>query len=68
MPTLPTLTVTQEQADRMLAAYGSTTAYTDWLKNEIIDFVLNKEAVERQKAWMVQEEAKRVADRAALGG
>jgi hypothetical protein len=68
MPALPTLTVTDEQANRMLAAWGSTNAYTEWLKNQIIDFVLNKEAVERQRVWMQQEQAKRDADRTALGG
>ena len=66
MPTLPTLTVTQAQADRMLASFGSQQAYLDWLKNNIIEFVLNKEAVERQKAWQVQEEAARVQARAEL--
>jgi hypothetical protein len=68
MPTLPTLTVTQEQADRMIAAWGSAASYSEWLKQQIIDFVLNKEAVDRQRAWMVQEEQRRAADRAALGG
>lgn len=68
MPTLPTLTVTQEQADRMLAAWGSAAKYTDWLKQEIIEFVLNKEAMDRWSSYNQQEEAKRAADRAALGG
>jgi hypothetical protein len=68
MPTLPTLTVTDEQATRMLAAWGSAAEYSKWLKDEIIEFVLNKEAVDRQRAWSAQEQAKRDADRIALGG
>jgi hypothetical protein len=68
MPALPTLTVTDEQANRMLAAWGSAENYSAWLKSEIIEFVLNKEANERYRAWSAQEQAKRDADRAALGG
>lgn len=52
MPTLPTLTVTQAQADRMIAAYGDpgdTTAqavekYKAWLTESIVDYVLRAEA------------------------
>lgn len=39
MPDLPTLTVTQAQADRMLAAYGSVANYRQWLKEQIIEHV-----------------------------
>lgn len=39
MPDLPTLTVTQAQADRMLAAYGSAAGYRQWLKTAIINYV-----------------------------
>lgn len=44
MPTLPTLTVTQAQADRMLAAYGSVDAYKEWLRDRIVAHVLQVEA------------------------
>ena len=44
MPTLPTLTVTQAQADRLLAAFGSQAAYKQWLKDNIIAFVVEHEA------------------------
>lgn len=37
--TLPTLTVTDAQAQRMLAAYGTTDNYKAWLRSQIIDFV-----------------------------
>jgi len=44
MPNLPTLTVTQAQADRMLATYGDVDTYKEWLRVQIIDFVLRAEA------------------------
>lgn len=43
MPALPTLTVTQAQADRMIAAYGSVTAYKQWLRESIAAFVAHRE-------------------------
>lgn len=52
MPDLPTLTVTQVQMNRMLAAYapapGATqaetaAAYKEWLRARIVDFVLRFE-------------------------
>lgn len=45
MPTLPTLTVTQAQYDRIVAAFPGDTlakkgaAYNAWLTGELIDFV-----------------------------
>jgi hypothetical protein len=43
MPALPTFTVTQAQADRLIAAFGSADAYKAWLKNQIVSYVVNKE-------------------------
>jgi hypothetical protein len=43
MPDLPTITVTQAQADRMLAAYGSVANYRLWLKTTIIQYVTTTE-------------------------
>lgn len=45
MPTLPTVTVTQTQADRMLAAYGSVAAYKQWLVKQIKEYVVYQEAL-----------------------
>lgn len=45
MPALPTLTLTDAQAERCLAAYGSVAAYRAWLRDAVRDHVL---AVERQ--------------------
>lgn len=39
MPDLPTLTVTQTQSDRMLAAYGTVANYKTWLAKAIKDYV-----------------------------
>ena len=66
MPTLPTITVSDANAQRMLAAYGNEAAYVKWLTDSIVEFVLNKEAVDRQRVWMEQENARRAADKAAL--
>ena len=45
MPTLPTVTVTQAQADRILVAFGGTIevavpAYKDWLTSQVRSYVL----------------------------
>lgn len=49
MPTLPTLTVTQNQYDRIVAAFPGTTLgekaadYNAWLTGNLIDFVRQAE-------------------------
>ena len=45
MPNLPTVTVTQAQADRILEAFGGTVdiavpAYKEWLTKSVRDYVL----------------------------
>ena len=47
MPALPTLTITDEQAERCIAAYGSVAAYKTWLREQVSEHVL---AVERTAA------------------
>jgi hypothetical protein len=59
MPTLPTFTVTQAQADRLLAAFGSVENYQNWLKNQLVTFVLNKEMESANEAMEAQVAAKR---------
>jgi hypothetical protein len=44
MPTLPTLTVTQAQADRLLAAFGTVDQYKAWLKEQLINYVVSHES------------------------
>jgi hypothetical protein len=67
MPTLPTLDVTQPQADRIIAAFGATQAeavanYRVWLKASVIDEVLSRE---RQALLISQRQA--VVDADAAG-
>lgn len=57
MPALPTLNVSDAQAQRITKAFGSVSAYKEWLKGQIIDFVINNE----EQALMAQY----VADRQA---
>lgn len=39
MPTLPSLTITDDQAARCLAAWGSVAAYKTWLAAEVAGYV-----------------------------
>lgn len=59
MPTLPTFTVTQPTADRLLAAFDGqmdeagqpltpTQAYKRWLKQNLVGYVTNFEAHQEQ--------------------
>ena len=56
MPTLPTLTVTQAQADRMLAAWGDTESYKVWLKEQIIKYVIEWEKTLKQRQFLIELE------------
>ena len=62
---LPTITVTDDQAARMLAAYGTVANYQTWLADSIIDFVL---AAEMKKiddaAYIVAQKAQADKDAA----
>ena len=44
MPQLPTLTVSQPQADRLMAVFGSVEAYKLWLLNALKGKVMESEA------------------------
>lgn len=43
MPTLPTLTISDEQAARCLAAWGSVAGYKQWLAVQVRDYVKGAE-------------------------
>jgi hypothetical protein len=43
VPNLPTLTVTDEQAARLLAVFGSVDAYKAWLRETLKAYVLEQE-------------------------
>jgi hypothetical protein len=76
MPDLPTLTVTQEQANRMIAAFGppgGTTEqaianYKEWLKEAIIEYVIEKESGNRARDFYEQDQETRRSTRTQLGG
>ncbi len=68
MPDLPTITVTQAQADRMLSAWGSAANYKTWLKQMIIDYVLSQEAVVDNENFRQQQALKMAQARADLMG
>ncbi len=53
MPNLPTLTVTAEQADRLLAIFGDAEAYRAWLKDAIKTYVI---AQERHRVFRTEQE------------
>lgn len=68
MPQLPTLTVTQPQADRLLAVFGDVAGYKVWLlaslKAKVMEAEMNKARVDAQ-AYV---EAKRTALEIEMGG
>lgn len=53
MPTLPTFDVTDEQAARLMAAFGTPAAYKAWLRRQIVDAVKRIEG--RQRAQQVKD-------------
>lgn len=68
MPTLPTLDVTQAQADRMMAAYGSVAGYRQWLKQQIIEYVVAAEARARVETFRAEQDRLEGQARADLSG
>lgn len=68
MPQLPTLTVTDAQAARMLAAYGTVDAYKAWLIEQIIGHVLDHEQKRMATEALEQQRTAMAALRAELEG
>lgn len=66
MPNLPTLTVTDAQADRMLAAWGTIDHYKAWLQQQIIEFVIEAERRVANQEFMQQQNEAAEATRAEL--
>lgn len=67
MPQLPTLTVTDAQAARITAAYGSTANYKVWLRRQLIAFVFDYEARQIQAQATADIETTRTNVDADLG-
>jgi hypothetical protein len=77
MTTLPTLTVTQDQADRMLAAFAphanataaeTVAAYKEWLRVQIVNRVIDFEVSQVQASVTEAEVAKKAEVVGALPG
>ena len=74
MPDLPTLSVTNDQAQRMLAAFGAKDPnktpqqnYLTWLRWQIIDEVLSYERQQRLVQFSNTDKTAEAAARTALG-
>lgn len=59
MPILPTLTVTDTQAQRLLAAFGSVENHKAWLKEALIARVVEHEARQAEQNAAIAREANR---------
>jgi hypothetical protein len=55
MPTLPTLTVTQVQADKIMAAFGTPAAYKAWLQEQVVQYVIQNEYRAKQDDLFQQQ-------------
>lgn len=58
MPTLPTFEVTQAQADRLINAFGSVDNYKAWLKERLIEYVIESEARQEYLNWQATQNNK----------
>jgi hypothetical protein len=67
MPDLPTFTITQAQADRILAAFGSVQNYRDWLSSSVRDYVFQHERRQILQEYDVELQAKLAEIKASLG-
>ena len=66
MPQLPTLTVTDVQAARIIAAFGTVEAYKEWLKERLINHVLDVEDQAENQAYAEKREADRAEFKASI--
>lgn len=68
MPTLPTLTVTDAQATRLMAVFGDVPAYKAWLLRQLKAKVMEAEMAQARADAQAYVEQKRVALEAELNG
>ena len=68
MPVLPTLTVTQAQADYLLGVFGTQEAYKAWLLAQIKGRVMDLELQKARDDANQYVEQRRVALEASLAG
>ncbi len=48
MPNLPTITVTTAQAAQVLAAFGDAATYQEWLRTQVVEYVVRVEQARMQ--------------------
>lgn len=68
MPTLPTLTVTQAQADYLLGVFGTQQAYRDWLLRQLKGEIMRTEMESARADAQAMVEQRRVDLEAKLNG
>lgn len=68
MPTLPTLAVTQPQADRLLAVFGSVESYKQWLLTSLKQAVMEAELAKARADAQAYVEGKRAALEQEMAG
>lgn len=66
MPNLPTISVTQAQADRILAVFGDVTAYKEWLLQSLIGYVQQSELSKLRETQQQDFDKKRAEVRSSL--
>lgn len=66
MTDLPTISVTDEQAARLLAAFGTVDAYRTWLRARLVDYVLDQEQKRMAAEALAEQRAALDALRAEL--
>ena len=57
MPTLPTLTVTDAQVERIKAVFGSVDGYKEWLQQALAEKVVLYEEIQKAAELVQQREA-----------
>jgi uncharacterized NAD(P)/FAD-binding protein YdhS len=67
MPALPTFTVTDAQAQRLLAAFGSVDNYKAWLKEQLVRYVVDHEINQDREEFEASVRIKRTEIEGSLG-
>lgn len=61
MPNLPTVNVTQAQADRILAVFGDIPSYKRWLVQAIKEYVVQQEILRMEEISYTEAQAAEAA-------
>lgn len=63
---LPTISIRDEHADRVIAAFGDVTAYKAWLREQVVSYVVGVEQRAMQAEALEQQRAAAAALRTEL--